>query len=906
MESKGEHANGTKSPILSAQDSGVVMQGRNGQVQSSKASIPSSGSGSSPTVKASPTSKTPKRPLPLKAQPMSHEPHPLLRLFMNHKSTSEEDISAPQAMNALPGPYPSTAPMTLTIPNLEEITIARLASRSPALSTMESNPPHDQANPSVQYQQQQYQASNRQPPETARIPFGLVKPLRSDRRPSAPILMNSAPSSEHLPYNHHALNRGPIMGSPITSPRAVPPPPQSSILANMHAKHGTQDPEPPSSLPPSSLPPANKGSFSHEIIIPSHHQVSVQQSLRPSSTPSSPAFPPTTTMGSTSSPANGAAVSSSNSLSASKDQPRLNGQRRPSPTMLSSMMSAAQQQQQQQQQQNRAQSDPRSNLPPAIPHRKGSLDFSQTERQSHLRANLPMRPPSAAAVRSATFHGISPPYGASQPNDSVTSLSTSLGSTIAGLSGIAALGVQPINISEEKLPPFGHSAAHLRMINALQDNVSAPTAIHEQHRASFTLSERDGLSPALNGDPTFGQMHSSSLPNHMSSLSSSSGSSISSASVPNSAATTGSFGAAGPGPSPGVVMGRPGLRTVGSSENFARRIRSASMLKRGEDQEGQTKSGFQSSRPPYSGQQAQQPTIPQGHYHQHPAYQQPQYPYSHEPHPTDIHRYRRASSPRRRSISMTNLNGGLSFIMVPPSKKSSVDDYAPNPLLLPPSPSTTRFIGSSSVGAPALSSSPLRPTLHSMASSSSLSSSFGSASGVGQANNGASNGAGHGPSSLSSSTNISTSPTSQPLVTNGGNQNSTNMSSPATISNANANPKSIMSIPNQSSGNVSTVSALVASASQHSLSQHLGSHPHHGHHHHQHQHHSNPHSHHAHMQQQPQNVPMHLPIATPEPRPLVLEAMRRNDDLLEELQMTVSDLSQWLDVFEMGIKSIRS
>ncbi|KAG0226623.1 hypothetical protein BGX31_007241 [Mortierella sp. GBA43] len=71
------------------------------------------------------------------------------------------------------------------------------------------------------------------------------------------------------------------------------------------------------------------------------------------------------------------------------------------------------------------------------------------------------------------------------------------------------------------------------------------------------------------------------------------------------------------------------------------------------------------------------------------------------------------------------------------------------------------------------------------------------------------------------------------------------MSSPATISNANANPKSIMSIPNQSS-------------------------------------------------------------ATPEPRPLVLEAMRRNDDLLEELQMTVSDLSQWLDVFEMGIKSIRS
>jgi len=640
------------------------MQGRNGQVQ---------GSGSSPTVKASPTSnKNPKRTLPLKPQPISHESHPLLRLFMNHKSVSEEDISAPQGMAIPQGPYTSTAPVTLTIPNLEEITNARLVSRSPAPST-ESNATFDQTHPSGQYQQHAYQhqsaASNR-PPDSARQPFALnmTKPFRSDRRPSAPIL-NSAPGPDHPLHNHpHLFARGAIGGSPLTSPRAVPPPPQSSILANMHSKQGVHDLDPPSSLPPS-----NKGSLSAEIIMPSFHQVNSQQNLRPSSTPSSPAFPPTAIMGSASGTPNGSATATNNTLNAPKEQPRFNGQRRPSPTMLSSMMTAAQQQQQQQQQQNRVQSDPKSNLPPTIPHRKASLDFSPSERQPHLRANLPTRPPSAAAVRSSTFHGLgsASAIGVSQANDSVNSL-PSLGNTIAGLSsGIAALGIHPINISEEKLPPFGHSAVHLRMINAHSDNITAPTATHEQHRGSITLSEKDGLSPAssANSDPTFGQMHSSSLPNHMSSLSSSSASSVSSSSVQNSATTNG-FGAAGPAPSPGVVMARPGLRTVGSSENFARRIRSASMLRRNEDQEGQTKSGFQSGRPPhgvgsYPGQQTQQPTVPQGHYHQHPGYQQQQYSYAHEPHPSDMHRYRRASSPRRRSISMTNLNG----LPVMPSKK---------------------------------------------------------------------------------------------------------------------------------------------------------------------------------------------------------------------------------------------
>ncbi|KAF9942050.1 hypothetical protein BGZ65_011690, partial [Modicella reniformis] len=819
LDPKGEHTNGAKSPILSAQDSGVVMQGRNGQMQGA-ASVSYSGPGSSPTVKASPTSSKPfKKPLPLKPPPISHEAHhPLQRLFMNHKSASEEDVSISQPTTTSHGLYPVSAPMTLTIPNLEEITSARLASRSPA-PTMESSSTCDQAPPSGQYQQYQHQstAPNR-PTEAARLPFGMGKPFKSDRRPSAPVLNNSALGPDHPLYNHHVFNRGTTIASPLSSPRAVPPPPQTSILANMHTKQGTQDPD-----PSTSLPQANKGSFSAEIIIPSHHQVSMQQSLRPSSTPSSPAFSPTTIMGSTSTPANGTAATTGNTLSTSKDQPRLSGQRRPSPTMLSSMMAASQQQQ------SRAPSDARNNLPPSIPHRKASLDFSQAERQSHLRAALPMRPPSAAAVRSSTFHGLGsvPAFGVSQTNESTNSLPSSLGNTIAGLSsGVVALGMQPINISEEKLPPFGHSPAHLRMLNGLPDNPPTHTAMHEHNRGSITSSEKDGLSPALsvNSDPTFGQMHSSSLPNHNSSLSSSSASSVSSTSVPTSAPTNSGFGAAGPGPSPGA-MARPGLRTVGSSENFARRIRSASMLRKNEDQEGQTKSGFQSSRPhatvSYSAQQSQQPTVPQGHYHQHPAYQQQQYSYTHEPHSTDIHRYRRASSPRRRSISMTNLNGGLSFIMVP-SKKSSIDDYAPNPLLLPPSPSTARFIGSSSVGVSStLSSSPLRPTLHSMASSSSLSSSFGSVSGAvtsAQANGGVGNGAthghqqttpgpspsSHGSSSLPSSapTNISTSPTSQPLSTNDGNHHVNNMSSTATVSNA--NPKSVMNIANLSSANVST------------------------------------------------------------------------------------------------------
>ena len=307
-------------------------------------------------------------------------------------------------------------------------------------------------------------------------------------------------------------------------------------------------------------------------------------------------------------------------------------------------------------------------------------------------------------------------------------------------------------------------------------------------------------------------------------------------------------------------------------------------------------------------------------------------------------------------------------------KQSSVDDYAPNPLLLPPSPSTTRFIAPSSLNASTLSSSPLRPTLHSMASSSSLSSSYGSISG--HANGGRNSNTSHGiqqqqqhqqqfasssslsgqgssvyNSSVSAHTatmppNLSTSPSSLPQFTSNSNISSTTL----VPNNAPANStKSVMNITSPSyppSGssyansnahantanqflsfhNAST-SSLVASNSQ----THLSHHHHHHHHQHQHQHHSNHqsinggHSHHSHLHQQQQqlqqqhhqqqqqqlqnqlqNMPIHLLLVTPEPRALQMDSLRRSEDLMEELQMTVSDLSQWLQVFETGIKSVRS
>ncbi|KAF9110544.1 hypothetical protein BGX27_006204 [Mortierella sp. AM989] len=956
VDSKSEYTNGTKSPILSTQDSGVVMQSRSGkqsdlsqQKQDVSASTSTSATEISPTVKAKASLTSPeslKNRTTIKSQPtvISHESHPLLRLFLNHKSSSEEDVSMSPSLPSQ-GPHIASAPISLTIPNLEDITNARLASRSP-IPNPDSNANLDHTHTSGQYSQHQHQSTTgNRPPETARIPFGfnMSKPFRFDRRPSAPILIGngSTPGTDFPFQNQHMLNRGAASSSPLTSPRAVPLPTQPSILANMHSKQGAQDSDSSASLPP------NKGSLSHEITISSHQQMSSNQGMRPNSTPASPAFPPIALVGSSSGPLNATNTALNNTLNSSKDAPRYNGQRRPSPTISSSLMmpnqQQLQQQHQQQQQQPRFPNDTRSNLPPAVPHRKASLDFSQIERHSHLRPSLPMRPPSAAAVRSSTFHGLDsvPIIGTAQSAaESTSNISTSFANSITGISsGLAALNMQPININEEKLPPFGHSAAHLRMINALPDNSSAPT--HDKHRGSITSSDKDGMSPpsSVNSDPTFGQHHSSSLPNHAASLSSSSGSTASSTSVPNSVATNGNFSASGSG----AVMARPGLRTVGSSESFARRIRSASMLRRNEDQDGFAKGGLQPSRPPhalapFSGQQSQQPSVPLGHYHQHPGYQQQQYSYAHEPNSADIHRYRRASSPRRRSISMTNLNGGLSIILIP-QKKNNADDYAANPLLLPPSPSTTRFIAPSSMAASAISSSPLRPALHSMPSSSSLSSSFGSISGAiaGHTSVGASNGAaygnqqlvsgppfvGHGSSSLSSSvpTNISTSPPSLPQVINN-NFNSNHHSTTSSYSNnintsanntasSNTNAKSVMNITNTPyyqtnsyhsssnvnlnassvSHNVPTPSTLVASNSQQNISQHIGSY-----------HHSQVQQ----QQQQQQNTPIQMLIVTPEPRPLQMDALRRNDDLIEELQMTVNDLSQWLEVFETGIKSVRS
>ncbi|KAI8602034.1 hypothetical protein EDD21DRAFT_372969 [Dissophora ornata] len=211
---------------------------------------------------------------------------------------------------------------------------------------------------------------------------------------------------------------------------------------------------------------------------------------------------------------------------------------------------------------------------------------------------------------------------------------------------------------------------------------------------------------------------------------------------------------------------------------------------------------------------------------------------------------------------------------------------------------------------------------------------------AGQTNGGNSNGAthghhqfisgssysGHGSSSLPSSVpmNISTSPSSQPQVTANNINTNTSSNSNSIPSSYNstpgvaANAKPVMNITSptyyQSNGNVNgsntnslaTTTTVVAGNSQQNFSQHAGPYQHH-HHHHHHYHHNNAQSHH-HIQQQQQHqlqAPVHM-MVPPEPRPLQMEALRRNDDLLEELQMTVNDLSQWLEVFETGIKNVRT
>ncbi|KAG0205326.1 hypothetical protein BGX28_003034 [Mortierella sp. GBA30] len=978
LDSKHEHS-GSRSPVLSMQDSGVVIQSRSGGKQSEPqqkdviASMPSTSAPTSPTIKAKSSTTSPrnvKKQIPAQTQPavISHESHPLLRLFMKEKSASDEDVSTSHSLLSSPGLHMVSAPITLTIPNLEDITNARLASRSPAPTADASSSSNVDQFYNSQQQHPHHSSASSRHPESARLPFGFNMTKSSfsrfDRRPSAPVLMGSTPSSEYPLYNHQLLNRGAASNSPLSSPRAMvpPPPPPSSLLSN--------------------------------------HQGAQSSNLRPSSTPNSPAIPPVAVMGSTAGTSVGssAGLVQANGPTVSKEAVRSNGSRRPSPTVSPS--TGVPQQQHQPQQHSRGAGDSRSTLPPAIPHRKASLDFSQSERFSHLRPSLPMRPPSAAAVRSSTFHGMESTGATASTIHSVEqsnshgALPGSFTGSLAGISsGIAALGMQPININEEKLPPFGHSPAHLKMLNVLADipptsvSTSSPASANGVHRGSVsTVGEKDGFSPAssVNSEATFGQMSytSHSHPNYHAATSSSSSasSSLSSASIANSTGTN---------QSPGSVLARPGpgLRTVGSSENFARRIRSTSVLK--QEQESQSKSAVHPGRAltqpttsggSLAGQQShpsqQHPSAQQSHYQQHhtqhqgyPQQQQSSYPP--ESSFGDMSRYRRASSPRRRSISMTNLNGGLSVIMIPP-KKNSVDDYAPNPLLLPPSPSTTRFIAPSSISTSTLSSSPLRPTLHSMASSSSLSSSYGSISG--HANGGRGSNASQGllqqqqqqqqqpsssslthgssflttsasaaPSSLS--TAFSTSPSSLGQIPNNSSTislpnmaptNSTKsvmgITSPlfppgSNYSTSNANANANNSTHFLSHHNAST-STLVASNSQQHLSQHLSQqqHYHQQQQHHQHSHHgsnsssSSGHPQHTltqqqqHLQQQQQqqqqhqlqNVPMHLLMVTPEPRMLQMDALRRNEDLLEELQLTVNDLSQWLQVFETGIKSVRS
>ncbi|KAF9117675.1 hypothetical protein BGW39_001959 [Mortierella sp. 14UC] len=844
-DSKSDHPNGAKSPALSAQDSGVVLQGRSGKSSDhsqnghdNAASIPSPGTSSSPTVKAktaSPASpRNPKKALPIKSQPavITHESHPLLRLFMNHKSVSEEDVSTSHSLLSPQGPHMASAPMTLTIPNLEEITNARLASRSPVPGG-DSNMSFEQFHPP----QHQYPApanSRQQDPGSTRMPFGfnMSKPFRFDRRPSAPVLMGSAPGQDHSFHNHHMLHRGPGSSSALTSPRAVPLPTQSSFLANMQQRQSQQDSD-------GSQTSSNKGVHSHEIVLPNQLQGLHSHNTRPSSTPSSPAMPPVATMESSAGPGAGSSLLN----------PSQTGLRRPSPTV-----SHPQQDPPQHQPPTRQTHDARNNLPPQIPHRKASLDFSQSERFSHLRPSLPIRPPSAASVRSSTFHGLDsgPTTNISHGSDNNHNSATgTFANSFGGLSSsMAALSLHPINISEEKLPPFGHSPAHLRMINALPDNNSP--SMNGVHRGSLTMSDKDGFSPAssVNGDGASGSHHSGSVPNHGASSSSSSASSVSSASLPNSAAINGSFGVPGSGPNPAVVMARPGLRTVGSSENFARRIRSASMLRRPEEQENMSKGAFQPSRPPQANGTPPGQQQPLQHYQQQQHHHQAQqYSYNHEPGSADISRYRRASSPRRRSISMTNLNG-LSVIMIPPKKITNTNNTNNTNIL-------------------AANGNHVNGTVHSNINNN-MSSTYNETLTAAAA-------------STKSAMNLSGSSYHQ------GHGHNNNLQ-------LNASGLGHLASHNGSS------TTLVGSNSQQNLSQHLGGPPHH-HHHLQSQ---QQQAQQLHLQRQLQGSPMHMLIVPPEPRSLQMDALRRNEDLMEELQLTMSDLSQWLEVFETGIKTVRS
>ncbi|KAF9928643.1 hypothetical protein BGZ67_006860 [Mortierella alpina] len=330
LDSKHEQSNGARSPIHSMQDSGVVIQSRGGkhseQSQQRHDEAASSSMATSPTIKAKTSLASPKNGKTKMGQSqktvISHESHPLLRLFMKEKSASDEDVSMSNSLLSPPGPHMLSAPITLTIPNLDEITNARLASRSPVPTADNSSSLSlDQYHQSQQQYPQHSSASNRHP-ESARLPFGLnmAKPSfsRFDRRPSAPVLMGSAPSADHHFQNHQLLNRGPANSSPLTSPRAMAPPLPSSILSNMQPRQGNQDAESQS---------GNKSSHSHEIVLPTQHQGVQSHNLRPSSTPNSPAFPPVAVMGSSAGASAGSNTGSThaNGPTVSKETSRING-----------------------------------------------------------------------------------------------------------------------------------------------------------------------------------------------------------------------------------------------------------------------------------------------------------------------------------------------------------------------------------------------------------------------------------------------------------------------------------------------------------------------------------------------------------------------------------------------------
>ncbi|KAG0230505.1 hypothetical protein BGW41_002507 [Actinomortierella wolfii] len=973
QEAKSDSLPGGQSYNL--EDSAVAIQSNSKQSSIGHDGTNELGSPSVAKVKAAPLSpnSVPAQALkPAKTMPIipsggaGRDTHPLLRLFMTDKETEGEanNDTRPGGLVSSANNMPHPIPRQLTIPSLEDITHLRMAARSPSFPLDHHNHNYDQSASSSPRHQPPMAHRHNHPPQDQqhqqppRVPFGFPssKVYNFDRRPSAPVLATSHYQFQNQGSSSH---RGEPSLPPLTSPRPMTPQPRS-FLSNLHQRSdlSSSDTQADTTL--------NKPSQQHQLedglLSGSAHALPPLH--RPGSTPASPRLP-------LKPPTSEASLEKTSSHQqqlqtlppAAHVTPRPSFPRglspAPSPTFPNQTAVSG--------------NHGATSLTPSIPHRKGSLDFSNTDRSQILRSGgermglPPPRHPHAVSGRAASFtnifsgsrvnSGSSIPHSTSSASSNLTATptppmaaSTTEGGTpssspspVSGLSsGLNALSLQPINISEEKLPPFGHSPAHLRMLNVIPNSSETNAAANAQASPSSHLPSGTAGGVSMVHRGSIGSDRSEvgvvGAGADFTQSSRDSGASFGSRNSSHSGSAGGTAGAGGggggafssigsSGPQPSmpstsstsnvapVPLVRPGLRTVGSSENFARRIRSASLLRRTEEHEAflrqqqqqqqaiGARPGGPASSPlpplqlsssntygvssntsanddplhPHGSMQIQlQPTAPA---QLHPQFQYQQYSYSHDPSSSaEINRFRRASSPRRRSISMTNLNGGL---MLAPSKKSSVDDYAPNPLLLPPSPSATRFIAPPTLPNSAMSSSPLRPQPQSMNSSNSITTIASGGTGGAAASSGTPMGHGrsadaslgvtpnHGqvPSSTSLASSTSSSavtssslPTTQPVLANG---------QYPTTANTSQNRMHNGSVQNDTA-NVPPTSAAAGGAAGGSASSRG-------------------------------MIPTHL-LLPPEPRPLQLDALRRTDDLYYELQLTMADLSQWLDVLDTGIK----